>query len=82
MSRRDTMIQIAQDTLAISKQGEYQIGNRIYVFDTANNTKLFTNMDEVVGKVKEKKTKNETYCHYRTLRLRKNKYCRKLCFVS
>ena len=65
MNRRDTMIQIAQDTIEISKQGEYQIGNRVYVFDTANNTKLFTNMDAVIGKVKEKKTKNDTIIEVR-----------------
>jgi len=51
---RDTMIQIAQDSIQISEQGEYCIGNRIYRFDTTNNTKLFTNMDSVITEVKKK----------------------------
>ena len=54
MSRRDMLIQIAQDSIQISELGEYQIGNRIYSFDTTNTTKLFTNMDEVIAEVKNK----------------------------
>ncbi len=54
MSRRDTMIQIAQDTMAISKKGEYQIGNRLYVFDIKNDTTLFTDMESVISAVKKK----------------------------
>lgn len=48
------LIQIAQDSIQISELGEYQIGNRIYSFDTTNTTKLFTNMDEVIAEVKNK----------------------------
>ena len=54
MNRRDTMIQIAQDSIEISKKGEYQIGNRLYRFDTANDTKLFVSMEEVINEVKKK----------------------------
>ena len=54
------MIQIAQDTIEISNYGEYQIGNRIYRFDTTNNTELFTNMDEVISKVKQKNKVSNT----------------------
>ena len=48
------MIQIAQDSIEISKKGEYQIGNRLYRFDTANDTKLFVSMEGVINAVKKK----------------------------
>lgn len=54
MNRRDMMIQIAQDSIEISKLGEYQIGNRIYRFDTENNTKFFTDFTTVVSEVQKK----------------------------
>ena len=48
------MAQIAQDSIQISELGEYQIGNRIYKFDTYNDTKFFTDFRHVVSEVNQK----------------------------
>ena len=54
------MVQIAQDSIQISEQGEYCIGNRIYRFDTTNNTKLFTNMDNLILEVNKREKVGNT----------------------
>lgn len=40
MNRRDSLVEIAKETIDISKKGKYQVGRFIYSFDTTNNTKL------------------------------------------
>ena len=48
--------QIAQETIEVSKQGSYNVGNRVIKFKTENKTKLFTddNFEEVIKTVREK----------------------------
>ena len=36
---------LAQKTIEISKNGKYQIGNRIYNFETENKTEIFKDCD-------------------------------------
>ena len=54
------MIQIAQDSIQISEQGEYCVGNRIYRFDTTNETMLFTDMTPVIAEVQKKNKRYNT----------------------
>ena len=54
------MVQVAQDTLKISEVGKYQIGNRVFQFDTENNTKFFTDLTEVVSEVQKKEKVENT----------------------
>ena len=65
MGRREIMQQIAQETIEISKNGQYQIGNRIYKFNTQNNSELFTNTNNIISTLKNKPKVKETIIEVR-----------------
>lgn len=56
MNRRDLMIDLAQDTIGISKKGEYLIGPRKISFSIENNTQIYKEKDfeEIIKNLKEK----------------------------
>ena len=45
MNNRVMLQDLAQKTIEISKNGKYQIGNRIYNFETENKTEIFKDCD-------------------------------------
>ncbi len=57
MSNRDKLVNLAKDTIEISKKGQYVIGNRVYNFNTDNNTVVFRNFERIKAEVAKKPRK-------------------------